>query len=257
MRKITGEEDCLYVNIYTPTLDQNAKLDVVIYIHGGAFMFLWGGFYGPRYAMERNIVFVNLNYRLGPLGFLSTASKVVPGNNGIKDQILALKFIKNYVKFFGGNSDSITIMGMSAGGASVHTHYLSPKSKNLFHRGISQSGTTLNPWVIMENPLEKTKTLAANLGCTAKKQTNMIDCLKKRSGRQITQQVEAFQPWLYNPFSPFGLVVDSWADDPVLPDHPYNLIVEGKAQEIPWIVSETNSEGLYPASGILDVLNSV
>jgi bile salt-stimulated lipase len=65
---LTGDEDCLYLNIYTPTLDKNAKLDVIVYIHGGAFMFLYGGFYGPHYIMDKDVVFINLNYRLGPLG---------------------------------------------------------------------------------------------------------------------------------------------------------------------------------------------
>lgn len=63
------------------------------------------------------------------LGFLSTEDQVVPGNNGLKDQVLALKWIKDNIKFFGGNPDSITIAGSSAGGASVHYHYLSPLSK--------------------------------------------------------------------------------------------------------------------------------
>ena len=63
-----GDEDCLYLNIYTPNLDKNANLDVVVYIHGGAFMFNWGGLHGPDYLLDENVVFVNLNYRLGPLG---------------------------------------------------------------------------------------------------------------------------------------------------------------------------------------------
>ncbi|KAJ3644894.1 hypothetical protein Zmor_022594 [Zophobas morio] len=248
---VTGDEDCLYVNIYTPTLDQNANLDVIIYIHGGAFMYLYGGFYGPHFLLDKNVVFVNLNYRLGPLGFLSTEDDVVPGNNGIRDQIVALTFIKDNVKYFGGNPDSITVFGMSAGGASTHIHYLSPKSRGLFHRAMSQSGTALNPWVLMEQPLQKTKKLAASLGCGAKKVDHMVECLRKRSGRQVVASVKEFLPWLYNPFSPFGVVVDSWSSDPVLPDHPYNLIKSGKVNDIPWIVSQTDFEGLYPSSDFL------
>lgn len=65
---VPGDEDCLYLNIYTPDLNPNANLDVVVYIHGGAFMFLHGGFQGPEYILDKNVVYVNLNYRLGPLG---------------------------------------------------------------------------------------------------------------------------------------------------------------------------------------------
>jgi bile salt-stimulated lipase len=156
-------------------------------------MFGYGGFQEPQFIQDRDVVFMSLNYRLGPLGFLSTEDNVVPGNNGLKDQILALHWIKQNAKYFGGNSDSITIAGMSAGGASVHFHYLSPKSRGLFHRGISQSGTTLCPWVLSESPLEKAKNLAAHLGCRTMNNAKMIKCLRRRPGYQITAFVKLFQ----------------------------------------------------------------
>ncbi|XP_044261768.1 venom carboxylesterase-6-like isoform X2 [Tribolium madens] len=244
---VIGDEDCLYLNIYTPELDAKANFDVIVYIHGGAFMFNWGGIQGPEYLLGKDVVYVNLNYRLGPLGFLSTENEVVPGNNGLKDQILALEWIKKHIVYFGGNPNSVTLIGMSAGGASVHFHYLSPKSRGLFHRGMSQSGTMLNPWVLMEQPLEKTQKMATHLGCPTDTKS-MVECLKRRPGRQIVEAVRYYQPWLYNPFSPFGVVVDSWSQDPVLPDHPYNLIKSKKMIDSPWITSYTSSEGLYPAS---------
>lgn len=246
--RVIGDEDCLYINIYTPTIDKNANLDVLVYIHGGAFMYNYGGLHGPQYIMNKNIVYINLNYRLGPLGFLSTEDNIVPGNNGLKDQTLALQFIKQHVKYFGGNPESITIMGMSAGGASVNFHYFSKESRGLFHRGISQSGTLLDPWVLSEKPLEKAQKLSANLGCSTKSTRKMIRCLKNRPGRQIVEQVKSFQPWLYNPFSPFAVVVDKWATNPVLPEHPYLLIKNKKMVDLPWIASYTGSEGLYPGS---------
>ncbi|XP_068913115.1 venom carboxylesterase-6-like [Tenebrio molitor] len=245
---VLGNEDCLYLNIYTPDLNQSANLDVIVFIHGGGFMFGYGGFQEPQFIQDRDVVFISLNYRLGPLGFLSTEDNVVPGNNGLKDQILALHWIKQNAKYFGGNSDSITIAGMSAGGASVHFHYLSPKSRGLFHRGISQSGTTLCPWVLSESPLEKAKNLAAHLGCRTKNNAKMIKCLRRRPGYQITAFVKLFQPWLYTPFTPFGVVVDSWSDNPVLPEHPYMLLKKKKVADLPWIVSYTASEGLFPTS---------
>jgi bile salt-stimulated lipase len=181
---------------------------------------------------------------------LSTENDVVPGNNGIKDQILALQWIQNNVEYFGGNPDSVTISGMSAGGASVHIHYLSPRSKGLFHRGISQSGTALCPWVLMENPLDKTKRIASKLGCPSGETSEMVDCLRQKPAEEIVSCVKEFLYWLYNPFSPFGVVVDSWSSDPVLPDHPYTLLKKGQVSDLPWIASLTNFEGMYPASGL-------
>lgn len=211
-------------------------------------MFNHGGVCQPDFLLDQKLVYVSLNYRLGPLGFLTTEDDVIPGNNGLKDQIMALEWIQKYIKSFGGNSMSVTLLGMSAGGASVHFHYLCPQSKNLFHRGISQSGTMLNHWVLMEKGLEKTQILASHLGCSIQTNQVMVDCLKSRSGRSIVNAVKIFQKWLYNPFSPFGAVVDSWSSNPVLPEHPLILIRKGKVANYPWIVSWTNSEGLYPGS---------
>lgn len=124
-----GEEDCLHLNIYTPRIDQKARLNVIIFVHGGAFMFNHGTSYGSKIILDRDIVYVTFNYRLGPLGFLSTEDTVVPGNNGIRDQILALRWIKDNIVYFGGNPESITVTGMSAGGASVQLYYISPLTK--------------------------------------------------------------------------------------------------------------------------------
>lgn len=150
LSKILGTEDCLYVNIYTPKI--HAKLDVIVYIHGGAFMFGSGAIYQPHILLDKNVVYVTLNYRLGPLGraicnlrrerdkflwnwisgFLSTEDDVSPGNNGLKDQILALKWVKENIQYFGGNPNSITITGTSAGGASVHFHTLTKESRGIY-----------------------------------------------------------------------------------------------------------------------------
>ncbi|KAJ8933689.1 hypothetical protein NQ318_008407 [Aromia moschata] len=77
----------------------------------------------------------------------------------------------------------------------------------------------------------------------------MMNCLKRRPGRQIVNTVKYFQPWLYNPFSPFGVVVDKWSNDPLLPMHPYKILKKKLVLDVPWIVSHVNSEGLYPAAG--------
>lgn len=190
---IAGEEDCLYINVYTPSLNENSKLDVIIFIHGGALMYFEPGFFGPKFLLDRNVVYVNFNYRLGPLGFLSTEDKVLAGNYGLKDQVAALKWTKENIHHFGGNPDSITITGLSAGGSSVQIHYLSPLSKGLFNRGISQSGSALNSWILQENAREKAVRLAELLGCGTETSEHIATCLLQRSGRQIVNAVKEFQ----------------------------------------------------------------
>ncbi|KAL3282159.1 hypothetical protein HHI36_005354 [Cryptolaemus montrouzieri] len=130
---IEGDEDCLYLNVYTPRLpSENLELlPVMVFFHGGGFLCGGGNsyWYGPDVLLDRDIVLVVTNYRLGALGFLSTGDSVSPGNYGLKDQSLALKWVKKNIEYFGGDPDSITLFGESAGGASANYHMLSPLSK--------------------------------------------------------------------------------------------------------------------------------
>lgn len=111
-------------------MDYGGPMDVVVHIHGGAFTGGQGIDFGPQYLLDDNdFVYVTMNYRLGVLGFASTGDSVVPGNNGLKDQVAALKWIQRNVGAFGGDSAAVTITGMSAGASSVHYHMLSPMSR--------------------------------------------------------------------------------------------------------------------------------
>lgn len=244
-----GQEDCLYLNVYTPTLNQSAALDVVVFIHGGAFMFGSGHSYGEKIIMDRDIVFVNFNYRLGPFGFMSTEDTIVPGNMGLKDQVLALKWVKNNIQHFGGNPGSITLGGMSAGGSSVQLHYMSALSQGLFHRGISLGGAALNPWVMQENALEKAKKLATLVGCDSSNTRTLVSCLNYVPHDVIMDAVKTFFVFLYNPFSPFGVVVEPQGTaNPFLAMHPYVILKNKQVLDLPWIATHVQSEGLYPGA---------
>ncbi|KAG7153841.1 Venom carboxylesterase-6-like 8, partial [Homarus americanus] len=128
--KLLGVEDCLYLNVYTP-VDNGPKADlpVMVWIHGGAYFSGSTKEYLPLVILDHDVVLVVIQYRLGVLGFLSTEDSVIPGNFGLKDQTLALKWVQRNINNFGGDKTKVTIFGESAGGASVHFHMLSPKSK--------------------------------------------------------------------------------------------------------------------------------
>ena len=117
----------------------------MVYFHGGAYIMGGGAsfFFGPGYLLEQNVVLVTFNYRLGPLGFLTTDDKSGAGNQGLLDQIMVLNWVKANIGKFGGDPDKVTIFGESAGAVSVHLHILSPPAKGLFRAGILQSGTAL------------------------------------------------------------------------------------------------------------------
>ncbi|XP_063699557.1 esterase B1-like [Culicoides brevitarsis] len=167
--KIVGSDNCLGVNIFTPDLHPAKPLPVFVWIHGGGFTLGSSSlmFYGPDYLVEKDVICVSFNYRLGIFGFLSLKDpKVgVPGNAGLKDQTMALRWIKENISYFGGDPDNITVTGESAGGASVHYHMISPLSEGLFHRAISFSGSAFNPWAsASQNYPKYLKKLIVQLG---------------------------------------------------------------------------------------------
>lgn len=119
------------------------------------------------------------NYYYSILGFLNTGDEIVRGNMGLKDQTLALRWIQQNIANFGGDSNRVTIFGESAGGVSVHYHMLSPLSKGLFHKAISQSGTSLNHWALYDKPKEQAERFARLHGCDRNSSKEMIKCLKE------------------------------------------------------------------------------
>lgn len=151
----TQSEDCLYLNVFTPVTQSkkvNAKKAVMFFIHGGAFTEGDGtdGFYGADFIVEDDVVLVTINYRLGPWGFASFDLKGYTGNMGFKDQQMALEWIHRNIKYFGGDTNRITVFGESAGGAAVHLQMLSSKSRNLMKRAIAMSGSALTTFAHYE-----------------------------------------------------------------------------------------------------------
>lgn len=137
---MTLDEDCLHLEIWSPVAP-DASVPVLVFVHGGAFMTGGGSlpcYDGALLAKNSGCVVVNINYRLGPLGFLSQ-SGFAPTNLGIHDQIAALKWIGQAIGAFGGNPDEITISGQSAGGFSIAVMLANPACKGLFKRAILMS----------------------------------------------------------------------------------------------------------------------
>ncbi len=142
-----SSEDCLFLNVWRPaSAKSGAKLPVMVWIHGGAFVAGSGnGPAGDSFARQ-GVILVTFNYRLGRLGFFAFPAlsrehpKDLKGNYGYMDQIAALKWVQRNIAAFGGDPKNVTIFGESAGGVSVHTHLTSPLSRGLFQKAISESG---------------------------------------------------------------------------------------------------------------------
>lgn len=174
-------EDCLILNVYTRDLSPFNRRPVIIYIHPGAYAQTSAQskrFAGPQNLMDRNIVLVTINYRLGALGFLSTGTEEAPGNNGLKDQVMAMKWVRLHISKFGGDPGTVTLMGYSAGAMAIPLHMVSPMSRGLFHRVIAMSGSAISQYELPNDQLEVTKRQARLLGCPDETVELIIQCLK-------------------------------------------------------------------------------
>ncbi|XP_051807198.1 bile salt-activated lipase-like [Acanthochromis polyacanthus] len=186
--KTQGSEDCLYLNIFVPQgRSLSSNLPVMVYLFGGAFLLgasndvaiLGDSLYdGKEMADRGKVIVVTVNYRVGTLGFLSTGDDRLPGNYGLWDQHAAISWVRRNIEAFGGNPYNITVFGQSAGAASVSFQMLSPYSKGLFRRAISQGGVALSPWALQKNPMALTKKIARKVGCWRSNEDEMISCLK-------------------------------------------------------------------------------
>ena len=143
--RLTGE-DCLRVHVFTPSLEP-AKRPVLVWIHGGGFVFGSGSapvYDGVQLAREHDVVVITLNYRLGALGFAQLDSVARGGpfasNVGLRDQLAALAWVRQNVAAFGGDAGNVTVFGESAGAMSIGALLGSPLARGLFQRAICQSG---------------------------------------------------------------------------------------------------------------------
>ncbi|MGD0864088.1 MAG: carboxylesterase/lipase family protein [Rhizomicrobium sp.] len=237
--QLPQSEDCLTLNIWTPSAEPGAKLPVMVWIYGGSFVF--GGSASPIYdsveLAERGVVVVTLNYRLGWLGFfdhptLSAANPGEPtGNFGLLDQIAALNWVQKNIAAFGGDPSNVTIFGESAGGMSVNDLSVSPLARGLFAKAISESGLGL--WTIPTSAQAQQKTIAfAALENATDASSDALAKLRGLSVDEILADQAKMQPTLPAPF----------VDGTVLPDQPAALFSQGKMAHVPYLAGSNSDE---------------
>ncbi|XP_025743751.1 bile salt-activated lipase isoform X1 [Callorhinus ursinus] len=258
-----GEEDCLYLNIWVPQgkKEVSRNLPVMIWIYGGAFLmgaghganFLSNYLYdGEEIATRGNVIVVTFNYRVGPLGFLSTGDANLPGNYGLRDQHMAIAWVKRNIAAFGGDPNNISIFGESAGGASVSLQTLSPYNKGLIRRAISQSGVAVCSWAIQKNPLFWAKRIAEKVGCPLDDTARMAKCLKITDPRALTLAYKMPLAGMEYPalhYLGFLPVVDG----DFIPDDPIKLYAN--AADIDYIAGVNNMDGHIFASVDMPAIN--
>ncbi|XP_041971727.1 juvenile hormone esterase-like isoform X2 [Aricia agestis] len=250
------DEDCLTINVYTPLKNERTKpLPVIFFIHPGGFYTMTGrsDLAGPNYLLDRDIVLVTINYRLGSLGFMSTGDELAPGNNGFKDQVMALKWVQKNIAAFGGDPSKVTIAGCSAGSISVMLLMISPMSKGLFHRGISMSGSPVTKVRTPTDMYDLAVKQAELLNCPTNNSRVIYDCLKTKPWQDFANSLPGF--FEFGRFDPVGLwnavVEKDFGQERFLPIDPMDAIREGKMHAVPWIVSQTEDEFYWFAYSVV------
>ncbi|XP_037526179.1 acetylcholinesterase-like [Rhipicephalus sanguineus] len=180
-------EDCLYLNIWTPALEKSARLPVMAWLHGGVLQYGSAAMHvddGSHLASRGNVVVVTIAYRLQSFGFLYDGTDDAPGNQGLHDQVLALKWIQKNIQYFGGDPHEVTLFGWSAGGTSIAFHMTSPDSKDLFRRAIIQSGDINDSEVKSQSVVfNSSRDFAGTFGCN---NDSFVSCMRQLNATLIS-----------------------------------------------------------------------
>lgn len=249
-----GSEDCLFVNVWTP--HGKRDLPVMVWLHGGAFIFGSGGdayYNGAFLATTYDVVIVTVNYRLGAFGFLAHPELTAEdpaypssGNWGLDDQLAALEWVQRNISAFGGDPDQVTLFGESAGGFSTCAHYVSARGAGLFRAAISESGLCAS--TVREPTLAEAEaaglTVASKLGCDG---AGAAACMRDKSVDELLDAT-AIDPRTALPGGPFyegGFLLSTLpnVDGFVVPQTLIDAFAEGNFEPRPLILGSNRDEG--------------
>jgi para-nitrobenzyl esterase len=282
-RWIQGEEvvneDCLYLNVWTPGSAPGASLPVMVWLPGGGNQnggasdtsVLSGGaliYDGRDLSESGNVVVVTINYRVGAFGFFShpglTAEGSNSGNQGLLDQRAALAWVRDNIAAFGGDPKNVTLFGESAGAQDTCLQVVSPGTKGLFHRAMSQSGGCTTRRKTKEEAERQVTAFAEAVGCGST--TEQLACLRDVStkGLLLEAPVDGLPEGGAPPGgSQFSGGVARWdfnpvVDGTVIPDQPRALVERGEFAKVPYVLGSNFEEGKLflltatPVSGVAE-----
>ena len=245
-------EDCLRVNLWTPSTNDNGKRPVMVWIHGGGFFSGSGqeqpGYDGENLSRRGDVVVVSLNHRLGPLGYLNLAEYgqkyASSANAGMLDLVVALEWVRDNISNFGGDPGNVLIFGQSGGGSKVGTLMAMPAAKGLFHRAVVQSGSGL-----LQATPEASAKLAAALLAELGLRPSQVDQIQKLPYQRIIEAglvaTQKTAPAKAPPRSDIMAPRSGWSptvDGKVLPTHPFHPSAPSISANVPMMIGSTFHE---------------
>ncbi|CAM4667578.1 unnamed protein product [Caretta caretta] len=243
--KVIQSEDCLFLNVWVPHPRPSPPAAIITWIHGGGFFTGAASLdiYDGRFlAATENLIVASMNYRLGALGFLSLPP-AAPGNAGLWDQRLAMRWLRDNAAAFGGDPAHFLLFGQDAGARSVGFHLLSPGSRPLFTRAALQSGAPNAPWawISLEEAKARGQRLGQLLGCSDGNNTALVGCLQGKEPGEFPKH----QFSVLNHKKQLGLPFVPTPDGDFLPDTPPKLLQGRHGQPIPIGLGFVTNEGSY------------
>ncbi len=231
---LATSEDCLYLNIWTPSLDEMARRPVMVYVHGGSNSSGWS--YEPNYHghvfAQRGVVLVSIAYRVGVFGFFSHPDlndNDVAANFGLWDQVAAFEWIRRHIDKFGGDPDRVTVFGESAGAQDIVALMFADRARGLFHRAILQStaGFGLGDVPTLETEQARGVAFATALDVTG------IDALRNIDAQRLLETYTQTFPDYYHAPAVDGRLIDqpAWQSLSEATSMPFNVIVGTNADE--------------------------
>ncbi|MCY4011505.1 MAG: carboxylesterase family protein [Gammaproteobacteria bacterium] len=237
-------ENCLTLNVWTEARHDGERRPVMVWIHGGALQAGSGSMQSGRLLAGHGAVVVTINYRLGRFGFLAhpeLSASGVYGNQGYRDQIQALEWVRANIASFGGNPDNVTIFGESAGAYSVSVLQASPLARGLFHRAIGQSGGAFHPMAHRTTP--RTYSPAAESvglqfadALLAGQADRSVAAMRRTPAARILDVAESSP--LFKTYEYLSTV-----DGEVLPDDVGTIFAANRQSDVPVLVGSTADEG--------------
>ncbi|GBP73524.1 Bile salt-activated lipase [Eumeta japonica] len=239
---VRGVENCLVLDIHTKLT--SASSPVIVWVHGGHYT--TGSKQGISFQniVKEDIVVVALNYRLSIFGFLCLRVPDAPGNAGLHDVVTGLQWIKENIAAFGGDPQNIVLLGHGSGAAMVDLITLQPQTNDLVDKAIAQSGSSLSPWAIVYEPIERAVQFGERLGYTNKSvedlatdfiNTDLDVIVGNLNGYKFTDNSVLFAPCLEDP-TLASIDTFMWRA-------PIHILRSGNYKKIPFLVGYTSAEG--------------
>ncbi|KAK1123731.1 hypothetical protein K0M31_008428 [Melipona bicolor] len=273
---VVGREDCLYLDIHVPVISEKQEknstlLPVLVYVHGEGIRPL-----PTDYMMVQKVMLVVVQYRSNIFGFFSTGTKASPGNYGLKDIVMALRWIQENISPFGGDPNSVTLWGHGEAASLVHMLAITRKTEGLFNRYIIHSATALYPMAV--NSIVRTRKIALgtaksfdclprnekNVTTTRTNVTNeeeeeegldeeeMMRCLREVKEIERFRKIMNYSKQMdrSNRCCVFAPTIEDETDDAILTFQPLARIELGLFRDIPFIMGVVHNKGLYNSTAI-------